>query len=174
MRWQTAYQLSQIAITRAGVNLTAMSVAYFLMPHQRAADLPQRNQRLYRRRDARSSMPENRANLEPAAQKTTATNTPSALTVSGRRLQPRLRGTKSGPPKMLHTICCRSLFCRSYNGAERALDAAANRRGRIPTAAECGLVADSSEARQLMEDLGSAEDFLPSLKNRRKRKICWK
>lgn len=33
---------------------------------------------------------------------------------------------------------------------------------------------DSSEARQLMEDLGSAEDFLPSRKNCRKRKICWK
>ncbi len=32
---------------------------------------------------------------------------------------------------------------------------------------------DSSEP-QLMEDLGSAEDFLLSRKNCRKRKICWK
>lgn len=33
---------------------------------------------------------------------------------------------------------------------------------------------DSSEARQLMEDLGSAEDFLPSQKSYRKPRICWK
>ncbi len=72
-------------------------------------------------------------------------------------------------------IRCRSLFCRSCSGAEQApLTLRQIDEAEFEQRLNAVWQRDSSEARQLMEDLGSAEDFLPSRKNRRKRKICWK
>ncbi|NYY81116.1 hypothetical protein DMI65_08445 [Escherichia coli] len=58
-------------------------------------------------------------------------------------------------------IRCRSLFCRSYNGAERALTLRQIDEAEFEQRLNAVWQRDSSEARQLMEDLGSAEDFYP-------------
>lgn len=71
-------------------------------------------------------------------------------------------------------IRCRSLFCRSCNGAERALTLRQIDEAEFEQRLNAVWQRDSSEARQLMEDLGSAEDFLPSQKSYRKPRICWK
>lgn len=71
-------------------------------------------------------------------------------------------------------IRCRSLFCRSCSGAERAFTLRQIDEAEFEQRLNAVWQRDSSEARQLMEDLGSAEDFLLSQKNYRKRKICWK
>lgn len=71
-------------------------------------------------------------------------------------------------------IRCRSLFCRSCSGAERVFTLRQIDEAEFEQRLNAVWQRDSSEARQLMEDLGSAEDFLLSQKNYRKRKICWK
>ncbi len=66
--------------------------------------------------------------MVPVAQETTANTV--RLPYSFSRRFSRWHGAKRRWRSSMF-IRCRSLFCRSYNGAERALYAAANRRGRI-------------------------------------------
>lgn len=76
--------------------------------------------------------------------------------------------------EILHVHPLSLSVCRSCNGAERALTLRQIDEAEFEQRLNAVWQRDSSEARQLMEDLGSAEDFLPSRKNCRKRKICWK
>lgn len=56
-------------------------------------------------------------------------------------------------------IRCRSLFCRSCSGAERVFTLRQIDEAEFEQRLNAVWQRDSSEARQLMEDLGSAEDF---------------
>lgn len=76
--------------------------------------------------------------------------------------------------EILHVHPLSPLFCRSCSGAERVFTLRQIDEAEFEQRLNAVWQRDSSEARQLMEDLGSAEDFLLSQKNYRKRKICWK
>lgn len=110
--------------------------------------------------------------MVPVAQETTANTVRLPYSFSRRfSLGGMVRSVAGDPP-------CSSVVALCFAGATTGLNAPFTLRQIDEAEFEQRLNAvwqrDSSEARQLMEDLGSAEDFLPSLKNCRKRKICWK
>lgn len=110
--------------------------------------------------------------MVPVAQETTANTVRLPYSFSRRfSLGGMVRSVAGDPPRSSAIALC-------FAGAAAGLNAPFTLRQIDEAEFEQRLNAvwqrDSSEARQLMEDLGSAEDFLPSRKNCRKRKICWK
>ncbi len=139
------------------------------MPHTAQPVLPAQNQ-AFRQKFVRSLMPGERVN--GACSKETTANT-VRLPYSFSRRFSLWHGAKR---RWRSSMCirCRSLFAGAATGAERALYAAANRRGQFEQRLNAVWQRDSSEARQLWKISVPPRTFLPSLKNCRKRRSAGK